>query len=78
MNRATETTKMPHQDTSTSTSTSSPELPALLARLRALDSEVVEAIRALRFGLDDLGAALESGRQVRAQLGALVARDGVR
>lgn len=44
----------------------------LLARLLAVETETREAMRAARFALDDLAAAQETARQVRAELAAVL------
>lgn len=47
----------------------------LLARLQALEAETREALRAIRYATDDLSAALESARQLRHELAALLGGD---
>lgn len=73
---------MPAQSTSpatgTSTPSSSPEIAALVSRLQACETGLVDVVRGLRYGLDDLGAALEEQRQIRRQLVGLLTRDGAR
>lgn len=66
---------MPPQNTSTPTSTSSPDLAALVERLRGLDTDLVQHRLTLAYALDDLGATLEQSRQVRTQLVGLLARE---
>jgi hypothetical protein len=46
----------------------------LLRRQQAIQTEVTEGIRTIRFALDDLAAAAEQGRLVRAELAALLDR----
>lgn len=48
------------------------DVRVLLARLLAVEAETREALRAARYALDDLASAHEAGRQVRAELAAVL------
>lgn len=49
------------------------EHTALITRLTTVEAEAREALRAARFALDDLASALETMRQLRAEMPARAA-----